>query len=145
LTDKKLLRKGVIAAISSLFFYVALPYVIYVKYLAQYPEFGVEKYIDWIIRMGIVISGINFFKSASSSKSVRQAIGDLLLSIVYLIFFFKLFTLEVTVNVPETNVMVSISMEGFIYIYLLAALVGIFANIVKVAEVWASAGRSRSL
>ena len=143
MTDRKLLRKGVFVAISSLFFYVALPYIIYTKYLVQFPQLALESYINWIMRMGVIIAGIQFFKSVSSEKTTRQALGDLLLSIVYLVFFFKLFTLEVVVDVAE-NVTVFISMEGFIYIYLLAALIGIFANVIRVFEVWNSARRSRS-
>jgi len=143
LTDKKLLRKGIFTVISSLFFYVALPYIIYTKYLVQFPQLALESYINWIMRMGVIMAGIQFFKSVSSEKSTRHALGDLLLSIVYLIFFFKLFTLKVTVDVAE-NIMVSISMEGFIYIYLLAALIGIFANVIKVFEVWTIARRSKS-
>jgi len=142
LTDRKLLRKGVFVAVSSLFFYVALPYIIYTRYLVQIPQLELESYINWIMRMGVIIAGIQFLKSVSSEKTTRQALGDLLLSIVYLIFFFKLFTLEVTMNVTE-NVVVSISMEGFIYLYLLAALIGILANVIRVFEVWTSARRSR--
>lgn len=143
MTDEKLLRKGIFTVISSLFFYVALPYIIYTKYLIQFPQLALESYIGWIMRMGVIMAGIQFFKSVSSEKSTRHALGDLLLSVVYLIFFFKLFTLKVTMDVAE-NIIVSISMEGFIYIYLLAALIGIFANVIKVFEVWTIARRSKS-
>ena len=67
--------------------------------------------------------------SCSHSKdSWRYAFGDLLLSVVGLIFVFKLLSSTMTMALGE-GVIIAASFDGFFNLYLLIAVLGIIGKI----------------
>ena len=131
MTNKKLLKNGFRSFIMSLISFFVVPYILLGFIIPNYfggGGFNTQIYSTWFLRFGIIMAGIVFIRDASTKDSWRYAFGDLLLSVVGLIFVFKLLSSTMTMALGE-GIVIAASFDGFFNIYLLIAVLGIIGKI----------------
>ena len=133
MTNKKLLKKGFKSFIMSLISFFVVPYILFGYIVPNYLGAGggglnTQIYSTWFLRFGIIMAGIVFIRDANTKDSWRYALGDLLLSLVGLIFVFKLLSSTMTMALGE-GIVLAASFDGFFNIYLLIAVLGIIGKV----------------
>ena len=133
MTNKKLLKKGFRSFIMSLISFFVVPYVLFayvVPNLFGGGGFNTQIYSTWFLRFGIIMAGIVFIRDSNTKDSWRYALGDLLLSLVGLVFVFKLLSSTITMAVAE-GIVIAASFDGFFNLYLLIAVLGIVGKLLN--------------
>ena len=131
MTNKKLLKKGFKSFIMSMISFFVVPYIIFGYVLPNFlgsGGFGTQIYSTWFLRFGIIMAGIVFIRDASTKNSWRYAFGDLLLSVVGLVFVFKLLSSTITMAIAK-GIIIAASFDGFFNLYLLIAVLGIIGKL----------------
>lgn len=133
MTNKKLLKKGLKSFIMSLISFFAVPYILFAYVVPNFfgsGGFDTQIYSTWFLRFGIIMAGMVFIRDSNTKDSWRYALGDLLLSIVGLVFVFKLLSSTITMAIAE-GIIIAASFDGFFNIYLLIAVLGIVGKLLN--------------